>query len=126
MSSTIAVMVFLFSFINIMYMNSMQYDLYEELINEPTIGLILLAYFAWFLMAFATKKFVTDDKSFNFTSIFTTAPLLGLVIYACINIAIMSMVPEWTMKMAFTDIVFGTSMFSIVSLVILMFKQYLN
>jgi uncharacterized membrane protein len=107
-------------------MNSMQYSIYEGFIEEPTISVILLAYFAWTLMAFAMKKFVMDDENFNFTSLFTVAPFLGLVIYTCINIAILSLVPDWTYMMSFTDIVFGTSMWAFVALIALMFKQYLN
>lgn len=126
MSSTIAILTFMFSFINILYMNTMQHSLYEEFISEPKIMVLFLAYFAWCLMAFATKRFIIDDKSFNFVSLFTTAPLLGLTIYMCINVAIMCIVPEWSTTLAITDVMFGTIMFSFVSLIALLFKPYFN
>lgn len=126
MSSTIPLLIFLFSFINIMYMNFMQESMYADFIGDPSISIVLLAYFAWTLMSFAIKKFVIDDKKFGFKSAFTRAPFIGFMIYVCINIAIMSIEPTWNMQLAFTDIVFGTTMFSFITLLTVIFKDYFD
>jgi uncharacterized membrane protein len=107
-------------------MHVMQNEMYSGFINEPTIGVIFLAYFAWTLMAFATKKYIIDNKKFKLIDVFTTAPLLGLVIYVCINISIMTIQPDWTIYMAFADTMFGTTMFAIVALLMLIIKPYTN
>jgi len=116
----------MFSLMNILYMQVMQNEMYAGFINEPSIGVIFLAYFAWTLMAFSTKKFIIDNKQFKLVDVFTTAPLLGLVIYVCINISIMTIHPDWSVYMAFTDTMFGATMFGIVALLMLMLKPYIK
>lgn len=104
----------------------MQYGTYGDFLGEPSVAVLLLAYLAWTLMSIALKKFVIDAKGYGFKSTFTTAPLLGLVIYFCINLALMAIEPEWGMQLAFTDVVFGTSMFAFVTLITVMFKDFFD
>lgn len=123
MSSTLPLLILLFSFINIMYMQAMQYDLYDGFVSSPSILILVLAYVAWTGMAYILKKFVISDEKFGFKSAFTYAPLLGFVIYMCINVTVMNVAPDWPLSLAFTDVVFGSTMFSVVSLIAVVFKD---
>jgi len=124
MSSTLPILVFFFSLINIAYMTSVQHGLYIEFISEPSMVTLFLAYFAWTLMSYILKKFVIDAKGFGFKSAFTNAPIIGLLIYTCISISIMTVNPEWGFMHAFTDIIFGTTMFAMVTLIAVIFREY--
>ena len=126
MSSMVGLLVVMFSFMNILYMHVMQNDMYVDFINEPNLYVLFLAYIGWILMAFSTKKLIVENKPFNLVSVFTTAPLLGFVIYLCINISIMTIEPNWSISMLFTDVIFGMSMFSFASLIVLMLKPYIK
>jgi uncharacterized membrane protein len=107
-------------------MNAMQHGMYADFVSDPRVSILFMAYFAWTLMAYALKKFVLEEKNFGFKSAFIRAPFIGLMIYTCINIALMSLEPSWSMQLAFTDIVFGASMFSFITLITVIFKSYFD
>jgi hypothetical protein len=126
MSSTVPILIFLFSFINIMYMNFMQNGMYADFIGDSNVMVILLAYAAWALMAYALKKFVIEAKGFGFKSAFIHAPVIGALIYTCISVVIMNLEPAWSIQLAITDIVFGASMFSFITLITVIFRSYFD
>lgn len=125
MFSGIPILTFVFSAINISYMNFTQFSLYDGFTQEPDLKSLLLAYFAWVLMSMAMKKIVVERKDFGLKSIFTHGPFLGLMIYTCINVTLLTIDPEWTYNLAFSNIIFGVGMFFLVTLFSWMFKKYL-
>jgi uncharacterized membrane protein len=125
MFSGIPLLTLAFSTLNITYMYFTQFSLYDGFVQEASIKTLLIAYFAWTLMAFALKKFVVDSSDFGYKSVFTSGPLLGLLIYICINVTVMSIEPDWSMDLALSDVLWGTGMFGMVTLFALMFKAYL-
>ena len=124
--SGVPLLTFAFSALNVMYMHFTQYSLYDGFIQEASIKSLLLAYVAWTLMAIAMKKYVVDRKDFGLKSIFIHGPFLGLMIYTCINVALMTIEPDWSLDLAFSDVIWGSGMFSMVTIFALMFKKYLN
>ena len=127
MISAVFLLTFVFSVCNIVYMYLMQQGLYFDFYNEEQATyIIFLAYISWLLMSYAMKKFVIDDEDFSIKSVFTTAPLLGLVIYVCCNVVLLSVNSDWTPMLALYDTIFGVSMFMFVSLFALIFKPYIN
>ena len=126
MFSGVPILTFVFSALNIAYMYTTQYTIYDGFMQEPDMRSLLLAYFAWTMMAFAMKKYVIERKDFGLKSIFTHGPFLGLLIYACINVTIMTIEPEWSFDLAISDILWGTGMFFLVTIFSWMFKKQLK
>ena len=126
MGSTTPLLLVLFSFCNLLYMHFMQYNNYDGFISEASIISLFLCYIVWFLMSIALKKFVIEDKEFGFKSAFIRAPFIGFLIYMAINVSIMAVVPDWPLELAFTDVVFGTSLFSFVTLIVVVFEKFFD
>lgn len=126
MGSTTPLLLVLFSFFNLAYMHFMQYNNYDGFIAEASIMSLLLCYVVWFLMATALKKFVIDDEDFGIKSAFIRAPFIGFLIYVAINVSLMAVVPDWPLELVFTDVVFGTSLFSFITMIVFVFKKFFN
>jgi len=101
-----------------------QHSLYD-LASEPSVKSLLLAYFAWAIMSYALKILVIDADDFGYKSVFTSGPLLGLLVYVCINVSIMGIDPTWTIDLVISDVIWGTLLFMMVTLFGLWFKDYL-
>lgn len=125
MFSGVPLLVFVFSGLNILYMNFTQYSLYDGFVDDPSIMKLFYAYIAWTLMAIALKKLVIDREDFGFKSVLVYGPLLGLVIYMAINVSIMGMEPDWDFNMVLADVLWGAGFFGMATLFALMFKKYL-
>jgi uncharacterized membrane protein len=121
----IKLLTFVFSAINMSYMFVMKDNFYGEFIHGSSFVNIMFAYIAWACMSVALKWYVIDRKDFGYKSVFTHGPLLGFIIYAIMNICLMTVRPDWSAAMASTDVFFGTGMFMMVSLFALIFKKFL-
>lgn len=124
--TTLPLLVLLFSTINIIYMFFTQCDLYQDFIigrKSPFIP-ILFAYFAWIGMSYALKKYVIEDENFNLLSAFTKGPMLGMFIYLCINISLLAMHPDWPLSLVLLDIIFGATMFGVVTLIVFVANEW--
>ena len=126
MGSTTPLLLVLFSFFNLAYMHFMQYNNYDGFVAEASIVSLFLCYIVWFLMSIAMKKFVIEDEDFGIKSAFVRAPFIGFLIYMAINVSLMAVVPDWPMELVFTDVVFGASLFSIITLIVFVFKKFFD
>ena len=114
----------IFSLINGAYMYFMGPDMYSDFIMEDGISMLLLAYCGWAMMAYTLRRFVVKQKGFGFKSVFTSGPALGLAIYLAINVSLLSTVLDYSLDKAFTDIMFGTIMFMMVTFFCVIFEKF--
>lgn len=125
MFSGVPLLVLAFSGLNIAYMYFTQYSLYDGFVPEPSIMKLFMAYCTWAMMSIALKKLVVEREDFGFKSVIFHGPILGFLIYFCINVSIMAIDDEWSYDMALADVIWGSCLFGAVTLFALMFKQYL-
>lgn len=120
----IPMITFFFSILTAIYMLFAQDLVYSDVMPESSVKNLMLAYCVWAIMAMALKWFVIDSSDFSIKSVFTYGPFLGFVIYLCINSVLYVAMPNaWTIGMFSTDVVWGTALFSIVTLIVYFFKQ---
>lgn len=119
----ITIILIVLSTLNMLYMQTTQDSVYGVQYN-PRFKIIVFAYFGWVLMATAIKILIVDQKDFGYVSVLTTAPLLGVLIYTCSNINIMSFDPTWTLNLALLDIIYGGFSFMFVTMVIYLIEKF--
>jgi uncharacterized membrane protein len=75
---------------------------------------------AYLLLAFGLYYFIIKPElpnpTPNYTKIFITGALLGLIIYGVYNGTNMTIINEWTTKVSIADTIWGTSLSGILSI----------